>query len=137
MSTLSFYLPAVIAFAFGVLFTLGYVHYRARGSRIHSEGVDKRLAELSLEMARQARASAEAIQLVEAKAETILRQQQSDMKLVELQMRAAPGRAVPESVDTAIRLVRAGESVEEVIRQTGLSQAIVESINAVHAGQRR
>ena len=68
--------------------------------------------------------------------ETALRQMQADMKLVEMSKRSAE-REAPETVELAIHLARSGESREQIVRKTGLSADIIETIAALHAGRAR
>jgi uncharacterized membrane protein YccC len=68
--------------------------------------------------------------------ETALRQMQADMKLVEMSKRSSE-RDAPETVEMAIHLARSGESRDQIIRKTGLSADIIETIAALHAGRAR
>jgi hypothetical protein len=68
--------------------------------------------------------------------ETALRQMQADMKLVEMSKRSAD-REAPETVELAIHLARSGESRDQIVRKTGLSADIIETIAALHAGRAR
>ena len=68
--------------------------------------------------------------------ETALRQMQADMKLVEMSKRSAE-REAPETVELAIHLARSGESREQIVRKTGLSADIIETITALHTGRAR
>ena len=64
-----------------------------------------------------------------------VRQIQSDMKMIDLQLRAGPSREAPEAVELAIQLARAGESREVVASRTGLAPDIVDFITAMHASR--
>ena len=68
--------------------------------------------------------------------ETKIRQKGSDLKRVEMQMRS-PEREASESVELAIQLARAGEKPEQIVRKTGLSADIIDTISALHAGRVR
>jgi len=68
--------------------------------------------------------------------ETKIRQNHSDLKRVEMQMRN-PDRETPESVELAIQLARAGEGRDQIVRKTGLSADIIETISALHAARPR
>lgn len=72
----------------------------------------------------------------EKEIETKIRQAGSDLKRVEMQMRS-PEREASESVELAIQLARAGEKPEQIVRKTGLSADIIDTISALHAGRLR
>jgi len=64
--------------------------------------------------------------------ETKIRQTHSDLKRVEMQMRS-PEREASESVELAIQLARQGEHLDQIVRKTGLSADIIETISTLHA----
>lgn len=64
--------------------------------------------------------------------ETKIRQTHSDLKRVEMQMRS-PDREASESVELAIQMARQGEHLDQIVRKTGLSADIIETISALHA----
>ena len=66
----------------------------------------------------------------EAAIQENLRQVRADVKAVELQL--SDGRENPASIETAIALVREGLDSDEIMRRTGLSAEVVESIVLFH-----
>ena len=64
-----------------------------------------------------------------------VRQMQSDMKMLDLQLRSGPSRDAPEAVELAIQLARAGESREVVASRTGLAPDIVDFITEMHSSR--
>ncbi len=66
----------------------------------------------------------------EAAIQENLRQVRADVKAVELQL--SDGRENPAAIETAIGLVREGLDSDEIMRRTGLSAEVVESIVLFH-----
>lgn len=99
-------------------------------------GIAKRVDELVGETVRQRGTMTKFVTERDRNVEVALRQMQADMKLSEMSKRT-PDRDAPETVELAIHLARSGESNDQIIRKTGLSADIIETISALHSARAR
>ncbi len=127
-------LPAFLAAALSAGGVFFYLLRRERLWQARYDGLSARINEINLDMIKQAAGAMQLFQQTDTKADNIARELQSDMKLLEMQMRAPPAREVPDTLDLAIRLAKDGESANEISRKTSLSEDIAGSIIAIHGG---
>lgn len=131
MDILAAILPALVVAGFAVVVVLQ--SRMAKRIELLSEGVSKlrgetaaildRLTTIETDISRSRISQEAAIQ-------ENLRQVRADVKAVELQL--SDGRENPAAIETAIGLVREGLDSDEIVRRTGLSAEVVESIVLFH-----
>ncbi len=131
MDILAAILPALVVAGFAVVVVLQ--SRTAKRIELLSEGVSKlrgetaaildRLTTIETDISRSRISQEAAIQ-------ENLRQVRADVKAVELQL--SDGRENPAAIETAIGLVREGLDSDEIVRRTGLSAEVVESIVLFH-----
>ena len=134
---MSFYLSLasiILSCAFCVCGVL-YIRVLERSWRARHDELSARINVLVLEESRNRRSVSEVLGEREVSLEHEVRQMQSDMKMLDLQLRAGPSRDAPESVELAIQLARSGESRDVVASRTGLPPDIVDYITAMHAAR--
>jgi hypothetical protein len=131
MDILAAILPALVVAGFAAVVVLQ--SRTAKRIELLSEGVSKlrgetaaildRLTTIETDISRSRISQEAAIQ-------ENLRQVRADVKAVELQL--SDGRENPAAIETAIGLVREGLDSDEIVRRTGLSAEVVESIVLFH-----
>lgn len=134
---MSFYL-ALASVILSCAFCVGgvlYIRVLERAWRSRHDELSARINVLVLEESRHRRNVSDVLGEREVSLEHEVRQMQSDMKMLDLQLRAGPSRDAPESVELAIQLARAGETREVVASRTGLPSDIVDYITAMHASR--
>lgn len=112
-----------------------YIRIKESAWQARHDELSARINLLVLEESRHRRSMSEVLDEREGTLENEVRQMQSDMKLLDLQLRAGPTREAPEAVELAIQLARAGEPREVVASRTGLAPDIVDFITAMHASR--
>jgi len=105
-----------------------YVRKREKEWRERQEDLAQRIEALGLHVQR-------ALLERDMQSDRAVRQLQSDLKLMQTQVRAAPKEAGQEPVELAIELARRGEAPEMVASKTGLPSDIIDFITSMH--QRR
>jgi hypothetical protein len=115
----------------------GFLYFRVRESawKARHDELAARFDLLVVEESRHRRQMADLLGQRDVNFENEVRQIQTDMKMLDLQMKAGPSREAPESVELAIQLTRAGESREVVASRTGLPSDIVDFITTMHAAR--
>jgi hypothetical protein len=134
---MSLYLALASIFMSAAFFVSGYLYIRGRERAwlARHDELSARINLLVLEESRHRRSVSDVLGEREVSLEHEVRQMQSDMKMLDLQLRAGPSREAPEAVELAIQLARAGESREVVANRTGLSPDIVDFITEMHAAR--
>ncbi len=112
-----------------------YIRIKENAWQARHDELSARINLLVLEESRHRRSMSEVLDEREVTLEHEVRQMQSDMKMLDLQLRAGPSREAPEAVELAIQLARAGEPREVVASRTGLAPDIVDFITAMHASR--
>ena len=112
-----------------------YIRVKEAAWQARHDELSARLNLLVLEESRHRRSMSEVLDEREVTLEHEVRQMQSDMKMLDLQLRSGPSRDAPEAVELAIQLARAGEPREVVASRTGLAPDIVDFITAMHASR--
>lgn len=112
-----------------------YIRIKEGAWQARHDELSARINLLVLEESRHRRSMSEVLDEREVTLEHEVRQMQSDMKMIDLQLRAGPSREAPEAVELAIQLARAGEPREVVASRTGLAPDIVDFITAMHSSR--
>ncbi len=134
---MSFYLALASMMLSAAVFVCGLFYIRKREEAWlarHNE-LSTRINLLVLEESRHRRSVSDVIGEREVTLEHEVRQMQSDMKMMDIQLRAGPSREAPEAVELAIQLARSGEPPEVVAGRTGLPPDIVDFITEMHASR--
>jgi len=115
----------------------GYFHIKNRelAWKARHDELSARINLLVLEESRHRRNVSEVLDEREVTLEHEVRQMQSDMKMLDLQLRSGPSRDAPEAVELAIQLARAGEPREVVASRTGLAPDIIDFITEMHSSR--
>ena len=114
-----------------------YIRLKESAWQARHDELSARINLLVLEESRHRRNMSEVLDEREVTLEHEVRQIQSDMKMIDLQLRSGQSREAPEAVELAIQLARAGEPREVVASRTGLAPDIVDFITAMHASRSR
>ena len=112
-----------------------YLKVREEAWQTRHDELSARINLLVIEESRHRRSMSEVLDEREVTLEHEVRQMQSDMKMLDLQLRSGPSREAPEAVELAIQLARAGEPREVVASRTGLAPDIVDFITEMHASR--
>jgi hypothetical protein len=112
-----------------------FIKNRELAWKARHDELSARINLLVLEESRHRRSVSEVLDEREVTLEHEVRQMQSDMKMLDLQLRSGPSRDAPEAVELAIQLARAGESREVVASRTGLAPDIVDFITEMHSSR--
>jgi len=112
-----------------------YIRIKESAWQARHDELSARINLLVLEESRHRRSVSEVLDEREVTLEHEVRQMQSDMKMLDLQLRSGPSREAPEAVELAIQLARAGEPREVVASRTGLAPDIVDFITAMHSSR--
>jgi hypothetical protein len=112
-----------------------YIRVKESAWQARHDELSARINLLVLEESRHRRSVSEVLDEREVTLEHEVRQMQSDMKMLDLQLRSGPSREAPEAVELAIQLARAGEPREVVASRTGLAPDIVDFITAMHSSR--
>jgi hypothetical protein len=112
-----------------------YIRIKESAWQARHDELSARINLLVLEESRHRRSMSEVLDEREVTLEHEVRQMQSDMKMLDLQLRSGPSREAPEAVELAIQLARAGEPREVVASRTGLAPDIVDFITAMHSSR--
>ena len=134
---MSFYLALASMVLSSAACVCGFLYIRSleRAWQARHDELSARINLLVLEESRHRRSVSDVLGEREVSLEHEVRQMQSDMKMLDLQLRAGPSREAPESVELAIQLARSGESREVVASRTGLPPDIVDYITEMHAAR--
>jgi len=112
-----------------------YFKIRESAWKARHEELTARFDLLVVEESRHRRQMADLLGQRDVNFENEVRQIQTDMKMLDLQMKSGPSREAPEAVELAIQLTRAGEPREVVASRTGLPADIVDFITTMHAAR--
>ena len=129
---------AVVSIIFTAAVSIcGFFYFRSREKvwRLRLEELAARFDLLVVEESRHRRQMADLLGQRDVNFENEVRQIQTDMKMLDLQMKAGPSREAPESVELAIQLTRAGEPRDVVAGRTGLPADIVDFITTMHSAR--
>ena len=115
----------------------GFFYFRSRETvwRNRHEELVARFDLLVVEESRHRRQIADLLGQRDVNFENEVRQIQTDMKMLDLQMKAGPSREAPESVELAIQLTRSGEPRDVVASRSGLPSDIVDFITTMHSAR--
>ena len=115
----------------------GVFYFRLRENvwKARHDELTARFDLLVVEESRHRRQMADLLGQRDVNFENEVRQIQTDMKMLDLQMKSGPSREAPESVELAIQLTRSGEPREVVASRTGLPADIVDFITTMHAAR--
>lgn len=115
----------------------GFFYFRSREKvwRGRHDELSARFDLLVVEESRHRRQMADLLGQRDVNFENEVRQIQTDMKMLDLQMKSGPSREAPESVELAIQLTRAGEPRDVVASRTGLPSDIVDFITTMHSAR--
>ena len=115
----------------------GLFYFRSRESvwRSRHDELAARFDLLVVEESRHRRQIADLLGQRDVNFENEVRQIQTDMKMLDLQMKAGPSREAPESVELAIQLTRSGEPREIVASRSGLPSDIIDFITTMHSAR--
>jgi hypothetical protein len=117
--------------------TCGFFYIRSR-ERLWKSRHDELAARFDLlvvEESRHRRQMADLLGQRDVNFENEVRQIQTDVKMLDLQMKAGPSREAPESVELAIQLTRSGEPRDVVASRTGLPSDILDFITTMHSAR--
>jgi len=119
------------------IFVCGIFYFRSREKlwKSRHDELAARFDLLVVEESRHRRQMADLLGQRDVTFENEVRQIQTDVKMLDLQMKAGPSREAPESVELAIQLTRAGEAREVVASRTGLPSDILDFITTMHAAR--
>lgn len=112
-----------------------YFKIRESAWKARHDELTARFDLLVVEESRHRRQMADLLGQRDVNFENEVRQIQTDMKMLDLQMKSGPSREAPEAVELAIQLTRAGEPREVVASRTGLPADIVDFITTMHAAR--
>ena len=115
----------------------GFFYFRSRETiwRNRHEELASRFDLLVVEESRHRRQIADLLGQRDVNFENEVRQIQTDMKMLDLQMKAGPSREAPESVELAIQLTRSGEPRDIVASRSGLPSDIIDFITTMHSAR--
>ena len=115
----------------------GFLYFRSRESvwRSRHDELAARFDLLVVEESRHRRQIADLLGQRDVNFENEVRQIQTDMKMLDLQMTAGPSREAPESVELAIQLTRSGEPRDIVASRSGLPSDIIDFITTMHSAR--
>jgi hypothetical protein len=132
---MSFYLALASMILSAAVCVVGFLYIRSRERSwiARQDELSARINLLVLEESRHRRSVSDVLGEREVTLEHEVRQIQSDMKMMDLQLRAGPSREAPEAVELAIQLARAGEPREVVAGRTGLPPDIIDFITEMHS----
>lgn len=129
---------ALASMILSVALTFGgylYVKKWERAWKARHDELSARINLLVLEESRHRRSVSEVLDEREVTLEHEVRQMQSDMKMLDLQLRSGPSRDAPEAVELAIQMARSGEPRDVVASRTGLAPDIVDFITEMHSSR--
>jgi len=112
-----------------------YFKIRESAWKARHDELTARFDLLVVEESRHRRQMADLLGQRDVNFENEVRQIQTDMKMLDLQMKSGPSREAPEAVELAIQLTRAGEPRVVVASRTGLPADIVDFITTMHAAR--
>jgi hypothetical protein len=112
-----------------------YIRSRENLWKARHEELAARFDLLVVEESRHRRQMADLLGQRDVNFENEVRQIQTDVKMLDLQMKAGPSREAPEAVELAIQLTRSGEPREVVASRTGLPSDILDFITTMHSSR--
>jgi len=128
-------LASIIFSAILCICSVLYFKIRESAWKARHDELTARFDLLVVEESRHRRQMADLLGQRDVNFENEVRQIQTDMKMLDLQMKSGPSREAPEAVELAIQLTRAGEPRVVVASRTGLPADIVDFITTMHAAR--